>query len=147
MSGNYYTTLKDTNTYNQDDWKLHVFCNISNSMDHEDINIIYGTVPRLVVTLNIKLIYISKNSKKNVLKQYSVSKLYSLFHGLHLLLAEYVISLFFVCNSCHVAWTWQKSSSVNEFYVITSIMVDTTFVILLSLEWLQAKNIRLKLMN
>ena len=67
------------------------------------ISTLFMALPRLVVTLNIKLIYISKNSKKNVLKQYSVSKLYSLFHGLHLLLADYVISLFFVCNSCHVA--------------------------------------------
>ena len=59
--------------------------------------------PRLVVTLNIKPIYISKNSNKNVLKKHSIAKLYSLFHGLHLLFADYVVSLFFVCNSCHVA--------------------------------------------
>lgn len=111
------------------------------------ISTLFMALPGLVATLNIKLIYISKNSNKNVLKQYSVSKLYSLFHGLHLLLADYFISLFFVCNSYQVAWTWQKSSSVNEFYVITSVIVNTTFVILLSLELLQTKNIRLKLVN
>ena len=42
---------------------------------------LFMALPRLVVTLNIKLIQISKNSKKNVLKQYSVSKLNSLLHG------------------------------------------------------------------
>ena len=41
----------------------------------------------------------------------------------------------------------KKVQVVIEFYVITSIMVDTTFVILLSLEWLQTKNIRLKQMS
>ena len=42
------------------------------------ISTLFMALPRLVVTLNIKLIQISKNSKKNVLKQYSVSKLNSM---------------------------------------------------------------------
>ena len=39
------------------------------------LSTLFMALPRLVVTLNVMLIYISKNSKKNVLKQYSVSNL------------------------------------------------------------------------